>query len=191
MWGCLGSVAAALVTGCFALMVALDLPSLIRGWFPGTLPATPTVAAPTFTPVPTPVPTNTLAPSSAQFQQVWVDFNVTENNFKGMIIHLEFTIFGYKDVPCTAVAYIHYNSGAPLRDANGAYRDALGNVAAWNYFTPGFESTSYDDLTIFIPYDEFHLESGSYDLKYAVILYVEDTQAQLTDSGFYGFSFDK
>lgn len=195
MWGCLGTVLAAAVTGCFALLAAWNAPERIAQIFDRSTPTlTATLPAP---PTETPVPPQQVTPTpfeqsrGAQVENVWVDYDVTENNQFGMRIHLQFSIWGYKDMACMAVAYFHYNSGAPLRDLNGAYADAEGNVASWNSFRPGYDDTDYSDWIIFIPYDEFHLDPGAYELKYVVRLFTEETQEKLADTPFYAFTFTK
>lgn len=119
-------------------------------------------------PAATHVPTGNFGGS---IQQVWVDTNVYQDDQKGMFIHVRFDTWNLRGIECGATAYFEYASGAPLKDFNGSYTDVAGNVALGMDFTPGYDNTYFDDLSMFMPYDELHMAAGSYTLKFHVQLY--------------------
>ena len=67
------------------------------------------------------------------------------------------------------VAWFYDENGEPLKDFNNKYSS--------NGVVVSYESFSYDDgpdeidLRLFLPYDEFHLPKGQYDLQYRIGVY--------------------
>jgi hypothetical protein len=146
---------------------------------PTAIPPTDTPApSPTFTLAP-PTPTTTASPpivtsvpAAAIIQDIHVDYDQTRFEKKGMVIHVKFSISGMKNVECRATAYFSQRTGEPLQDKNGAYTTTDGQVSVGESFTPGYDVTQYDDLQLFMPYDELELGPGSYQLKFHVELWV-------------------
>lgn len=108
---------------------------------------------------------------TATIQSVWVDHNVFENDVKGMRIHVKFSINNLQQVPCTATAYFYLDSGEALRDFNHKYNTTDGHVSVSTSFTPGYVNTSYNDLQLFMPYSELHMNKGTYQLKFFIQLF--------------------
>ena len=52
-----------------------------------------------------------------------------------------------------------------LEDRLDLYRDVNGNLAAFRTIKPDYEETVYDDLELFLPYDELDLPIGKHDLR--------------------------
>lgn len=129
--------------------------------------ATPTVSLPTLPP-PTEGPEGTVLPQSASIQDVHVDYDVTRFEKKGMVIHVKFSITGMKNQEGRATAYFARQDGEALKDKNGQYNTTDGQVSTGESFTPGYEVTQYDNLELFIPYDELELGPGAYKLKFHV-----------------------
>lgn len=105
-----------------------------------------------------------------EIQKVWVDYDVNEDQKKGMRVHFNFNVFKYKGLPCSANVYFYKASGEPLKDLNGKYKTTGGDVAMYVNFTPGYENTPYNDVQLFMPYDELHLDTGKFDLKFVIEL---------------------
>ncbi len=150
-----------------------------------TPPPTDTRLAPTATPNPTstPVPaspTPAAVPSSSSqslpeqgaFQDISLEFNVVQFEQKGMRIHAKFTVDGLKGVPSQAEAYFYYADGTKLMSNTTGYKTPGGQASTWATFTPGYDSTKYDDFVLFMPYSAFDtLQSGKYQLKLNVQLW--------------------
>ncbi len=131
-------------------------------------PVPPTqVSAPT-QPASTALPETTMLPLGATIQDVTVDYDVTRFEKKGLLIHVKFNVSGMKNKVGRATAYFNYQDGSPLKDRNGAFATTNGNVAVDQPFTPGYDVTQYDNLELFLPYDELELDSGAYNLKFHV-----------------------
>jgi hypothetical protein len=124
------------------------------------------------------------------FQEVWVEHNVYENNKMGMRIHLKFSIKNHKSEKCRLVVYFEFINGTKLKDYNNLYRTIDGHVSVGMDFMPGYDSTIYDNFIVFMPYSELHLASGHHELRFCASLYDYNANAHLTYSNYYFFSID-
>lgn len=116
------------------------------------------------TPTPVPTPNRTTTKPSASFKQVWVDHNFTEAGVKGMRIHVKFTAYGMRNLNSYLAIYFLDSDGNYLKDKNGKFASASDTVAAYREITPAYDPAEYNDLTVFMPYAELDLPSGTYDL---------------------------
>lgn len=132
-----------------------------------------------------------LAPS-AQCDSMWVEFDVTENNLKGMKIHYKFVVNNMKDSAGYVFAQFQYADGraGAIKDKNGKYNTNHGGTCTYATIKPGFETAGYNDYVLFMPYDELELSPGVYRL-------VIDTRVLLNNGDlvatfpFYSFTFTK
>jgi hypothetical protein len=123
-------------------------------------------------------------------QQVWTDHNVFEGGQKGMRIHAKFTVDNYKDIKCRMTAYFYFANGDKLKDYNGAYKTDDGQVSVGKDFNPTYVNAIYNDYTVFLPYDELHLGTGKFSLKYQVKLYRQGGEF-FASSEYQTFTFTK
>lgn len=128
---------------------------------------------------------------SGQIQSVTVDYDVTQENVKGMLIHVKFTVDQLKDARCQATAYFYYDNNQPVKDTDGQYNTVDGQVAVSEPFNPGFDSTVYEDFQLFMPYDQFDLGPGSYNMRFQVQAYVLSPYRLIAVSDYVDFSFSK
>jgi hypothetical protein len=103
--------------------------------------------------------------ATVTFEKLWVDFDVMENNRKGMRIHAKFRVFNMKDVDSYLAIYFETKTGEKLKTENTAYRSGDGQVAVFRSMKPGYDESVYSDLQLFMPYDELKLRPGRHDLK--------------------------
>jgi hypothetical protein len=185
IFGCLGAVIAGMIAVLPPLIEKINNPPrenvIVVTVIPPTLSlqtAVPPSATPEFVDIPPTVfiPTPTFSGTGANYpaanlQNVWVDYDVTENNQQGMRIHLNFTIDNLQGVQCQAVAFFYYSTGEMLKDFNNTYSSVNGQVSIGQYFTPAYVNTVFNDLTLFMPYSELHMEPGSYNLAFQVLLF--------------------
>jgi hypothetical protein len=101
----------------------------------------------------------------AEVDKVWVDYNVSEGGKKGMRIHVKFTVHDLKDTDSYLAIYFQKANGDKLYTNDKTYRSTDGQVAVYKTLKPAYKDTSYDDSDLFIPYEEFSLGKGKYDLK--------------------------
>lgn len=124
----------------------------------------------------------------ATFDRIWVDYDVTEGNQKGMRIHVKFTVYEMKNTDCLLGIYFQDANGNPLKDRNKKFYTTQGNVAVFRDLKPGYATTDYNDLQVFMPYNELDLGDGSFDLKMDVDLIYEDGEL-IQHLTFYNFNY--
>ncbi|MEO7983320.1 MAG: hypothetical protein ABI688_04485 [Bacteroidota bacterium] len=102
----------------------------------------------------------------ATFDSLWVDYDVKENDVLGMMLHFKFTAYDMKDTQAAVAVYFEYNDerGGILKDKNQQYSSSGGDVAVYKDVKPGFSPAYYDDLQVFMPYNELDLAPGTYQL---------------------------
>ena len=121
-------------------------------------------------------PTNKI---TATYKDMWVDYDVYENNQKGMKVHAKFSVSGMKNVEGYLAVYFETKAGERLKSDVTGYKSTSGQLAAYKTITPGFDQTDYNDLVVFIPYSAFNLTTGKHDLKMdADIIYKEGGMIQ-------------
>lgn len=108
---------------------------------------------------------------NATIEDISFEGNAYQDGVKGMLIHLKFNTTNMQYIKGSASAYFYFNNGTKLKDFNGIYSSADGQVSSGTDFTPPFEKTSYKELTIFIPHSEIHINRGTHDLKFHVIIW--------------------
>ena len=101
-----------------------------------------------------------------KIRNITLEHNVTDNNVKGMKIHVSFDVKGMYKVKGTCVSYFYYENGKPVKDYNGAYRTSDGNASASKDFIPNYYCSSFNDLIIFMPYSELEVGDGKHSLKF-------------------------
>ena len=165
-------------------IVAYNWDNIVKIFEPPTPTPTPVTPTPPITPTPTPrTPTPTPTPTTptptptsnikASFDRVWVDYNVTEAGRKGMRIHIKFSVKNLKGVACDAAVYFLKKDGTSLKSSDSNFsRD--GNVAIFSPLKPAYDETIYDDVQLFMPYDELNLNRGRHDLKMDIDLAYPD-----------------
>jgi hypothetical protein len=123
------------------------------------------------------------------FDKIWVDYDVYDDDLKGMRLHLKFHVYGMKDVDAVVACFFE-NNGTRLRDKNKKFYSDGGDVALYKDIKPGYESTDYNDLQVFMPYSELDLDPGKYNLSMEIkLIYPDGTKIQhLT---YYDFEYTK
>ena len=103
---------------------------------------------------------------STSFDSIWVDYDVKEDDVRGMKIHLSFSAFNMKEMDAYVAIYFEYNDDMAgfLKDKNKKFQSSEGDVAIYKSIKPGFDPAVYKDLQLFMPYSELDLEPGIYDL---------------------------
>lgn len=116
---------------------------------------------------------------TATYKDIWVDYDVYEDNKKGMKIHTKFSVSGMKSMEGYLAIYFETKSGVRLKSETTGYRSKTGQLAAYKLINPGYDQTDYNDLSVFIPYSAFNLATGKHDLKIdADLIYKEGGMIQ-------------
>lgn len=101
----------------------------------------------------------------ATIDSSWIEHNITVDGKAGMNLHYRFTTFDMKDSTAyIMVTFMYAGRTGLLKDKNKSFASTNGNVAAWAKIIPGFPEAWFKDMVVFMPYDEFDLDAGVYDL---------------------------
>lgn len=130
------------------------------------------------------------AQPGATFDRMWVDYNIKKNNQDGMLLHLKFTVNNLKSADCQIRVVFYYDEDNPIMDKNKSYYTTKGYVAAFRDLEINYDPGYYEDLTIFMPYDELDLSPGNYNLKMDVDLIYTDGEL-IEHLTWYDFTYSK
>lgn len=129
-------------------------------------------------------------PGKSSVNKVWIDYNMTEKGRKGMRVHVAFKVYDLKGVDADLAIYVQYDDGTPVKGKSRTYQTKSGDLAAFVPIKPCCNPTVYDDLSVFIPYDEFILSPGKYDLKLDIDLNYPNGEL-IQHLEFYEFEFTR
>ncbi len=130
------------------------------------------------------------AQPGATFERMWVDYNIKEANQDGMKLHFKFTVNNLKSTDCQVRVVFYYDEDNPILDKNKKYYTTKGYVAAFRDLKIDFNPGYYEDLTLFMPYDELDLPAGDYNLKMDVDLIYKDGEL-IEHLTWYDFTYNK
>lgn len=121
------------------------------------------------------------------FEDLWVDYDVTENGKKGMKIHVKFTANNMKGVDAYVAVYFEKKNGESIEGINTGFRSKDGQLAVYKSIKPAYDEAVYKDITLFMPYSEINVSKGKHDLKLDadIILQNGDMVKHLKDHEFW------
>lgn len=93
---------------------------------------------------------------SVYINKIWTEI-AYELGDKGMKIHLDIDMNGLRNESIEVAAYFYYATNNPIKDTNGKFRAEDGNVAASINTYPPYSKCNYNDLIVFIPIKEIHV----------------------------------
>jgi uncharacterized protein YaiL (DUF2058 family) len=126
---------------------------------------------------------------NAKIESIWVDYDVTRDGKKGMLIHVKFEVNNLQSVNCYIAAYFHFESGQPLVNKSApSYVTPNGQFAVSETVTPRYVNSVYEDLTLFMPISAFLMPKGKHVLKFNVQISVRDSPNILTESDYTVFT---
>jgi hypothetical protein len=128
---------------------------------------------------------------SAKFDRAWIDYGVTQSSRLGMNIHLKFSVYELKGVDTQIRIKFQDSQGTDLKDSNKSFYTENGNVAVFGDLKPGYDSTDYSDLQIFMPYSELDItRAGKYNLKMDIDL-IYESGVLIQHLSFYDFEYSR
>jgi len=128
--------------------------------------------------------------ASAEFEKIWVDYNVREKGRLGMLIHVKFSVYNMKDVDSYLAVYFEKADGTKLKTTNKKFSSNDGQVAVFRSLKPGYQDTVYKDLEVFMPYEELKLPGGKYNLKMDADVIYENGDL-VEHLGYHDFIYEK
>jgi serine/threonine protein kinase len=110
--------------------------------------------------------------SGIEISNSWMEHNIYVSGEKGMKVHLSFIASNLINKSCYVRLHFYTEDGYSIYNS-GFYSDDDGKLSAIDYFTPPYESSTYENFEVFIPYSAFDNSSMSGTYK---------VQAQLCDA---------
>lgn len=114
------------------------------------------------------------SPSEAKINFVKTEHNLIRGQQKGMVIHVDFNIENHMSSPCQMAAYFSFADGAMLKDFDKNYTTDNGQVSTSAFFTPLYKNAHFEDIEMFIPYEQLHMASGEHSLKFTLRIFSLD-----------------
>lgn len=106
---------------------------------------------------------NLKAETKAIIKNAWIETNISQHDQPGLALHFDFDLSGAKNklIGCQAM-FFSRPGGWALRDKNNKYRlsPSLNYVAAFDYFRAKTNDQKIENMSIFIPAEELHLNYG-------------------------------
>lgn len=122
--------------------------------------------------------------------RIWVDYNVTRDGKKGMLVHVNFQVAGMKGVDALLAVRIRKGGDTYLENATAGFSNAEGEFEVTYSLKPGYDPAVYEDATVFIPYGEIVLPRGTWNLELDVDLRYENGEL-IEHLDFYEFEFKR
>lgn len=105
---------------------------------------------------------------SATFSSIDVSHNVYENNIKGMLVKVDFTIYNMLNRKCYIIMWVYDSNGNNQKSyANSRFDSYINNdhcVISFDTFTPSYESSVWTDYELFLP-NELISSSGYFRIE--------------------------
>jgi len=111
---------------------------------------------------------------SAKVTNIWVDYDVTDNGQKGMMIHSTFTLYNLKGVDAYLAIAFEMKNGEKILTNNMTYRSKSGQLTLYRDLKPGYNEAVFTDMKSFLPYTELNLGKGSFELRFGASVIYKD-----------------
>lgn len=127
--------------------------------------------------------------ANVEFNQLWIDYDVTQNGELGMLIHVDLAVRQLKGISSSLAIAVEFKNGDKVFAGNPEYRSQNGQLTVYRTLNNRFDNSLYSDLQVFIPYREFSVGAGNQELRlHADVLYGEGGNLHVT---YYDFNFTK
>lgn len=110
---------------------------------------------------------------SAVFKSSRIEYNVTEDGRRGMRALVTFDVTGLKGVDTKLIIRVQKGDNSFVMN-QASYSNSEGQFEASTSIKPGYPTTEYEDLGVFIPYSELNLRKGDYNLRLDIDLGYEN-----------------
>jgi hypothetical protein len=128
---------------------------------------------------------------TAKFDRMWIDYDVTQNGKKGMMVHTKFTIDNLLNQTVTLALGIEKETGTKVfARTTSKYRSKTGQLAFYKTFTPKYNSAKFNDVKIFVPYAEIPLPVGKHKLRFHADILQTGTNLNI-HLNYYSFAFNR
>lgn len=110
----------------------------------------------------------------ATIENAWIEHNVYQNGVKGLKIHTKFSAYNVYNHLVGVVIHFTDSNGNNLKDYNNSYSDPSGFVAHSDNSKATYTNSTWNDFTLFFPYNELHMKAGCKNVTLKVQLGIYD-----------------
>lgn len=111
--------------------------------------------------------------SGVVYQTVWNGWTWTfvpqTVSAKGMKIHVDFNVYECQGEQVRVCAFFYDDCYNPIKGISAPFKAPDGHLTSQSPITPLYESTTYTDGWLFVPYSEFNRCNGSFIDCYAKV----------------------
>lgn len=119
-----------------------------------------------------------------------VEHNISIGGKKGMLILPNFSVFNLKNQNLEFNILIETNDGRPVKAISSQYSSNKGNLILGADLVPPSDSALYNNIRMFLPYQEIGFLSGTHDLRLNAYLIYENGTL-ITRFNYYYFQFQR
>jgi hypothetical protein len=103
---------------------------------------------------------------SVSIERIWLTHE-DRTSGPGIAVHAKFQTLNMRGAECEAqFNFLHGDTREPIRDSDGSFASPAGNVAATRNFVPPRRRATYEDMSIFVPYSQLHVETKNTKLLF-------------------------
>lgn len=127
---------------------------------------------------------------TGEIKDITVEHNVFKDGVKGMKILVDFSVQNMKGIDGSCAVYFYYENGNKVKDNNGSYATSDNQAATHKTIKPSYDSSSYTDVEIFMPYKELEVGTGKHNLKFYCKIWEYSTSSAISvaQSQYYSFT---
>ncbi len=121
-------------------------------------------------------------PADAAFkvEKMWIDYDIFRNGKKGLLVHIRATVEQLKGYNIQFAAVVERKNGDQI--LGKTMRSVTGSLTAYYDVVPKYDSTSFNNVEMFIPYEEFTVQKGIHNLRIHVDIIYPGTKFNLHGS---------
>jgi hypothetical protein len=135
---------------------------------------------------------STVNPITGQIKDITVEHNFVKDGVKGMKILVDFEVQHMRGTDGSCDVYFYLKNGDPVKGKNSEYQTQKGTLTTSVAINPRYKESYYTDFELFVPYREFDLESGKYDLKFYCRIWEKSSGwKKVVDSNYQHFQFSR
>ena len=88
--------------------------------------------------------------------------------------------------------YVYLENGDPVKGKNSDYQSSRGTLTTSKTIYPRYEDARYTDYELFLPYSEFDLGKGKFELKFYCRIWEKSSEwKKVADSDYQKFTFTR
>jgi len=102
---------------------------------------------------------------SATAEILRVDHNLFKGGKKGMNVRAKISVKGLRDRKASFLCYFYDVNGNNLKDSDRKFNTTAGSVCCWLDVIPKYDDSLWEDVALFMPYQQLHLTGDRNNLS--------------------------